>query len=157
MKSLKIWSLAVLLLVALVGCNGKPGGGGGDDQKVGGFDEIEQEWKLVSVNGAPAEFNVYISFAHGMFTLYQQVYTLNYQLFEGQYQVSGKTLSGEYFEGGKWKCDYTGGITEDGKTMTLKSKEDHPVTYVYEVCTIPEIVKEEATQTRAIEDVDPLL
>lgn len=155
MKSLKIWSLATLLLVALVGCNNKPGGGG-DDQKVGGFDKIEQEWKLVSVNGEPAEFNVYIGFSLGTFALYQQVYTLDYQFYDGTYEVNGTNLFGAYFDGTDWKCDYTGGITEDGKTMTLKSKEDHPVTYVYEACTIPDIVKEEAAATRAI-DVVPFL
>ncbi len=140
--------------MAMVGCNNnnKPGGGG-DDQKLSGFDNIEQDWKLVSVNGEPAEFNVYINFSLGVFSLYQQVYTLDYQLYDGQYSVSGNTLSGEYFESGKWRCDYTGGITEDGKTMTLKSKEEHPVTCVYEACTIPDIVKEEAAATRAIEAV----
>lgn len=151
MKSLKIWSLVVLLALAMTACDNK--GGKEDETKVGGFDKIEQEWQLVSVNGTPAEFNVYISFSSGMFALYQQVYTLGYQFYEGTYEVSGKNLFGGYFDGTDWKCDYTGGISEDGKTMTLKSKEDHPVTYVYESCTIPEIVKEEATATRAIDAV----
>ena len=148
MKSLKIWSLVALLALAMTACD-KKGGGDEDTPTVGGFDNIEQEWKLVSVDGVAAEFNVYISFSSGLFALYQQVYSIDYKFYDGEYEVSGNTLSGSYFEGGDWKCDYTGGITEDGKTMTLKSKEDHPVTYVYESCTIPDIVKEEATATRA--------
>ena len=150
MKSLKIWSLVALIALAMTACNKKPGPGS-EDPKLGGFDKIEQEWKLVSVDGVPADFNVYISFSSGMFALYQQVYSVDFKFYDGMYKVDGNTLSGSYFDGGDWKCDYTGGITEDGKTMTLKSKEDHPVTYVYESCIIPEIVKEEATQTRASE------
>lgn len=151
MKSLKIWSLVALLALAMTSCDKK--GGDEDTPKVGGFDNIEQEWKLLSVNGVAAEFNVYIGFSSGLFAIYQQTYSIDYQLYQGQYSVSGNTLSGSYFEGGDWKCDYTGGITEDGKTMTLKSKEEHPVTYIYEACTIPDDVKEEAEGTRASEFV----
>lgn len=153
MKSLKIWSLVALIALAMTACNKKPGPGG-DDPKVGGFDKIEQEWKLVSVDGVPADFNVYISFSSGMFALYQQVYSVDFKFYDGEYKVDGDTLSGNYFDGGDWKCAYTGGITEDGKTMTLKSKDEHPVKYVYESCTIPEIVKEEATLgTRSVEEI----
>ena len=134
----------------LVACSVEPNN---EDPKVGGFDKIEQEWKLVSVDGVPADFNVYISFSTGMFALYQQVYSVDFKFYEGEYKVDGNTLSGSYFDGGDWKCAYTGGITEDGKTMTLKSKDAHPVKYVYESCTIPEIVKEEALGTRSVEEI----
>lgn len=150
MKSLKIWSLVALLALAMTSCDKNPNN---NDPKVGGFDKIEQEWKLVSVDGVPADFNVYISFSSGMFALYQQVYTVDFKFYEGGYKVDGDTLSGSYFDGGDWKCAYTGGITEDGKTMTLKSKDAHPVKYVYESCTIPEIVKEEALGTRSLEEI----
>lgn len=153
MKSLKIWSLVALLFVAMTACNDNKGndGGGSDEPVVGSFDAIEQEWKLLSVNGVEAEFNVYISFQSGMFSIFQQTYTLEYQHFAGSYNVDGKTLSGSYLEGGDWKCDYTGGVADDGKTMILKSVEDHPITYVYEACTIPGEVYDEATGTRAVE------
>lgn len=145
MKSLKILSLVVLFAVALVGCKpNKP-----DEQKVGGLENIQKEWKLSTVNGVPAEFNIYISFTDGVFALYQQLYTLDFQFYEGEYSVNGSTLSGSYFDGGVWKCDYTGGITEDGNTMTLKSKEENPITFVYVACEIPAEVIEEATATRA--------
>ena len=152
MKSLKIWSLVALIALAMTACNKKPGPGG-EDPKLGGFDKIEQEWKLVSVDGVPADFNVYISFSSGTFALYQQVYSVDFKFYEGEYKVDGGTLSGSYFDGGDWKCAYTGGITEDGKTMTLNSKDAHPVKYVYESCTIPEIVKEEALSTRSVEEI----
>jgi hypothetical protein len=140
------------MLMALVGCD-KPN----DEDKpssVGNFDAIENEWKLVSVNGTPNEFNVYISFDQGTFAMYQQVYTLDYQFYDGEYKVEGGKLTGEYFEGGAWKCAYTGGVSEDGNTLTLKSDETNSITCVYEACTIPENIKEEALAgTRAVEVV----
>lgn len=150
MKNLKIWSLIALFALAMSACDKAPNNSVVPPQQNGNLDAIEQEWKLVSVNETPADFNVYMSFSAGMFSIYQQVYTLNYQLFEGQYEVNGNTLSGSYYDEGAWKCDYTGGISEDGKTMTLVSNQEHPVTYVYEACTIPDIVREEASQTRSV-------
>ena len=153
MKSLKIWSLAVVLLMAMVGCKPTPGPGPGPEQ-MGGFDAIEKEWKLVSVNGVANEFHVYISFEEGNFALFQQLYTLDFKLFDGTYKVSGNKLTGEYFEGGAWKCGYTGGISEDGNTMTLISDDDQAVKCIYEACTIPDEVRNEAVNgTRSVEVV----
>ena len=153
MKSLKIWSLIVLFAMSMSGCEKVNNDDtGGNDTKLGNFDTIEQEWKLVSVDGVANDFHVYISFVNGGFIMYQQVYTLNFLVYEGSYSVSGNTLSGTYADGSAWKCDYTGGIASDGKSMTLKSKEDIAVTYVYEACSIPYEVIDEAT-TRAIEVV----
>lgn len=132
----------LLLAMAFTSCGEKDGK---EDEKTGGFDAIEKEWKLVSVDGIANDFTVYISFTSGTFAIYQQVYNLNYEFFDGEYKVEGNTLSGSYFDGGAWKSAYTGGISNDGNTMTLKSKDEHPVTYVYEACTIPEEVKAEAT------------
>ena len=153
MKSLKIWSLVSVLLMAMVSC-GEKQGGGKDNPSAGNFDNIEKEWKLVSVNGVANEFNVYISFDQGTFAMYQQVYTLDYQFYDGEYKVEGGKLTGEYFEGGEWKCAYTGGVSEDGNTLTLKSDETNSITCVYEACTIPEEVRDEALNgTRAVEVV----
>ena len=153
MKSLKIWSLVMLLAVALTGCkNNKT-----PEEKIGGFESIEKEWKLSTVNGVPADFNIYISFVDGVFALYQQAYTLDFHFYEGEYSISGNTLSGSYFDGTAWKSDYTGGISEDGNTMTLKSTESTPVTYVYVACQIPDTVIEEATATRANSAIAPIL
>ena len=164
MKIFKIWSLAVVLLMTMVACGGDkekdPGLTPGGSTVTGNLSEIEKEWKLVSVNGVANEFHVYISFDMGTFAMYQQVYTREFKFYQGNYNISGNKLSGEYLfvdESGDdvyepWKCSYTGGISDDGNTMTLVSDEDAPITCVYEACTIPEIVKEEALEaTRSIE------
>ena len=156
MKIFKVWSIAVVLLMAMVGCKPTPGPGPGPDE-VGSFDAIEKEWKLVSVNGVAAEFHVYISFDQGNFALFQQLYTLDFKLFDGTYKVSGNKLTGEYFESGAWKCGYTGGISEDGNTMTLISDDDQAMKCIYEACTIPEDVRNEATSGTRCAEVTPFL
>ena len=150
MKIFKMLAMAAALFCA-VACGDKPGKP--NDPKVGNFDAIENEWKLVSVDGVANDFSVYISFTDGLFFLYQQVYSWDYVLYEGEYTVEGGVLNGTYFDGGNWKTAYTGGVSEDGKTLTLKSKETTPVTYIYEACSIPEEVLNEATGTRSVEVV----
>ena len=156
MKIFKMLSLAALLLLTVVACNKKSNGNGSNEPSVGGWENLEQEWKLVSVDGVANDFSVYIKFESGIFALYQQVYTWDYKFFEGEYSVDGGVLSGSYFEGGEWKTSYTGGVSEDGKFLTLKSKDETPVTYLYEACTIPDEVYNEATATRS-EEVVPFL
>ena len=154
MKIFKMLSLAAAVLFA-VACGEKKDNPNGP-VNVGGWDNLEQEWKLVSVDGVANDFSVYIKFESGLFALYQQVYTWDYKFFEGEYSIDGGVLSGTYFEGGDWKTSYTGGVSEDGKYLTLKSKEETPVTYLYEACTIPEEIMNEVTATRA-ESVVPFL
>jgi hypothetical protein len=149
MKIFKMLSLAAVVLFAVACNNGK----GPDAPTVGGFEKIENEWKLVSVDGVANDFSVYIKFESGAFALYQQVYTWDYKFYEGEYSVDGGVLSGSYFDGGDWKTSYTGGVSEDGKFLTLKSKETTPVTYVYEACIIPEEVMNEATRAASVEVV----
>ena len=151
MKIFKMLAVAAVALFA-VACGEKPGGQG-DGPSVGSFDAIENEWKLVSVDGVANDFIVYISFTDGLFFLYQQIYSWDFVLYEGEYTVEGGVLNGTYFDGGNWKTAYTGGVSEDGKTLTLKSKETTPVTYIYEACSIPEEVLNEATGTRSVEVV----
>ena len=151
MKIFKMLSLAAIMLLSVVACENNNNGG-----KVGGFEAIENEWKLVSVNGVANDFSVYIKFEGGIFAMYQQVYTWDYLFFEGEYSVNGGVLSGTYFDGSDWKTTYKGGVSEDGKTLTLTSQDANPITCIYEACTIPEDIKEEATATRAL-DVVPFL
>ena len=155
MKSLKIWSLAVALLMTLASCDkAVEDGTGSGGVGTGNFDAIENEWKLVSVNGTPNEFGVYISFDTGLFAMFQQVYTLDYKFYDGEYKIEGGKLTGEYTDGTAWKCAYTGGVSADGKTLTLTSDEENPITCVYEACEIPEIIRDEAFgDTRAVEVV----
>lgn len=150
MKIFKMLSLVAAVLFA-VACGEKVNNPNGPS--VGGFENIENEWKLVSVDGVANDFSVYIKFEGGIFALYQQVYTWDYQFFEGEYSIDGGVLSGTYFDGGEWKTSYTGGVSDDGKFLTLKSNDTTPVTYIYEACTIPEEVMNEATATRSAEVV----
>ena len=153
MKIFKMLALAavVLMSVACKGNQNEPNG-----PSVGSFDAIEKEWKLVSVDGVENDFTVYISFTSGLFFLYQQIYSWDFVLYEGEYTIEGGVLNGTYFDGGEWKTPYTGGVSEDGMYLTLKSKEETPVTYVYEACTIPEDIVNEVSRTRA-EEVVPFL
>ena len=151
MKSLKIWSLAVVLLMAMVGCKPTPGP---DPEDTGSFDLLENEWKLVSVNGEANEFHVYLSFGQGNFAIFQQIYTLEYKFYDGTYTISGNKLTGEYYDAGAWKCGYTGGVSADGKTLTLISDDEDSMKCVYEACTIPDEVRNEAVKgTRSVEVV----
>ena len=154
MKIFKMLAMAAAVILA-VACGEKPGKPDGP-AAIGGFENIENEWKLVSVDGVANDFSVYIKFEGGLFAMYQQVYSWDYVFYEGEYSVDGGVLSGTYFDGGDWKTSYTGGVSADGKTLTLKSKETTPVTYIYEACTIPEEIIEEALSeefSRSIEVV----
>lgn len=148
MKIFKMLSLAAVMLLSVVACENKS-----NDNKVDSFENIENEWKLVSVNGVANDFSVYIKFEGGIFAMYQQVYTWDYLFFEGEYSIDGNVLNGTYFDGSNWKTSYKGGVSADGKTLTLTSQDANPITCIYEACTIPEDIIEEATATRAIEVV----
>ena len=143
MKSFKIFSLAMLMLLALVGCGEKEGGKG---VKVAG------EWQLVQWNDATPEFKVYIDFnADGTFEMYQQVWSFDYELYTGKYVVTGDVMTGTYADGSNWACGYKVNVV-DGQ-LTMYSQEDQSVTSLYEKCTIPEEIKAEASTTRALEVV----
>ena len=87
MKIFKMLAVAAVALFA-VACGEKPGGQT-DGPSIVTFDAIENEWKLVSVDGVANDFTVYIKFEDGSFALYQQVYTWDYRFFEGEYSVDG--------------------------------------------------------------------
>ena len=143
MKSFKIISLAMMLLVALTGCGEKESGKG---VKVAG------EWQLVQWNDAIPEFKVYIDFnADGTFEMYQQVWSFDYELYTGKYVVTGDVMTGTYADGSNWACGYKVNVV-DGQ-LTMYSQEDQSVTSLYEKCTIPEEIKAEASTTRAMEVV----
>ena len=88
MKNLKIWSLALALLVAMVGCE-KPANEQQDEKPVidAPFKEVSTaklaemivgSWQLVEYAGQPAEFDVYIEFTADAFDLYERVYGYEY-------------------------------------------------------------------------------
>ena len=146
MKSLKIVSWAMLLLVALTGCGDKEGGKNKNENSVIG------EWALVQWNDATPEFHVYIDFnTDGTFQMYQQVWSLDYEFFEGTYTLTGDVLTGKYADGTNWACGYRVSVVDD--QLIMYSQEDISVTSVYEKCTISEDIKAEATATRVAEVV----
>lgn len=150
MKIFKICTIVLSFIMLMTAC-GKDDKGGSTPVVENELGDIEFEWKLVSVNGVEPEFTVYLSFAGGMFNIYQQIYTLDYVLYEGDYEVDGNILSGIYYDGETWKCDYEGELSEDGSTLTLVSCETNPITNVYTLCDIPAEVIEEATTRTAVE------
>ena len=152
MKIFKIYAIAVSLLMLMVACgDDKPTQGVTRPQIEGNtLGDIEYDWKLVSVNGVEPEFTVYINFSAGIFNIYQQLYTLDYVLYDGEYSIKGKVVSGTYFDGMPWKSSYVGDLTPDGEVLTLVSNEENPLTCVYEMCEIPEEVITEATTRSAV-------
>ena len=143
MKSFKIISLAMMLLVALTGCGEKEGSKGLN---------VAGEWQLAQWNDATPEFNVYIDFnADGTFEMYQQVWSFDYELYTGKYVISGDIMTGTYADGSSWACGYKVSVV-DGQ-LTMYSQEDQSVTSLYEKCTIPEEIKVEASATRSMEVV----
>lgn len=140
-----------MLCVAFAGC---------DDQNIGGTVELASEWALTSFCGSEPQFIVYIDFNEdGTYAMYQQVYTLNYELYTGDYSVYGDIISGTYDNGGPWSRSYTFAVVDNGDgvgTLTLTDTEDESFVCVYETTTIPEDVKVEASETRA-EAVVPFL
>jgi hypothetical protein len=148
MKSLKIFSLAMLLVMTLVGCEkqNNPDGPNGDKGALSG------EWVLTSWNEVTPEFNVYIDFNDdNTFEIYQQVWSFDYELFTGTYTITGDIVTGIYTDGSIWASGYK--FLKEGDTLTLYSQEDTSVTSVYEKCEIPVAIKEEATSTRSAEVV----
>ena len=151
MKSLKIFSFAILFALTLVGCD-IISGGPGDDPTPGDASSLSGEWKLSLWNETEPEFVVYIDFNNdGTFAIYQQVWSLDYELFEGSYIVNGDIVTGSYADGTVWACGYR--FEAAGDTLTLYSQEDESVTSLYEKCEIPAEVKAEAAATRSSEVV----
>ena len=146
MKSFKIFSVVMLLTLALVSCGEKNGPTGG---KTG---ELSGEWVLTSWNDAAPEFNVYLNFnADGTFEIYQQVWSFDYELYTGTYTINGDIVTGVYADGTNWACGYK--FAKVDNTLNMYSQEDQSVTSLYEKCTIPEEIKAEASTTRAMEVV----
>lgn len=143
MKSLKIFSLAMLLVLAVVGCKPHSNQGGG---------ELTGEWTLVSWNGTEPEFKVYIDFnENGTFEMFQQVWSFDYEYFEGTYTINGDIVTGSYSDGTNWACGYKF-ESLDGQ-LKMASQEDQSVVSIYDSCTIPAEIKTEATETRSAEVV----
>ena len=139
----KFFAIFAVALLALVGCEPN------DEPKPGDKSALIGEWHMVEWNGEAPEFDVYVEFKSNGFNIYQQVYTLFYEHFTGTYNVSDDILTGSYADGTNWACGYKF-MFADGKLM-LQSQEDTSIVSVYEKCTIPQAIKDEASFTRASE------
>ena len=136
----------MLLVMTVVGC--KPDVNG----PAGAKGELSGEWVLTSWNEATPEFHVYIDFnADGTFAMYQQVWSFDYELFEGNYVINGDIVTGTYTDGTSWACGYK--FKREDSKLTMYSQEDKSVASVYEACEIPAEIKAEAEATRAMEVV----
>ncbi len=142
----KYFAIFAVALLALVGCE--------PTLTPGGSSDIDGQWHIVEWNGEAPEFDVYVDFNKGKFDIYQQVYSLYYEHFEGTYKTSGEIITGSYTDGSNWACGYKFEVS--GKKLTLSSQEDSSIVSVYERCEIPQSVIDEATTTRAT-DAKPIL
>ena len=149
MKSFKIFSLAMMLLVALTGCGEKEGGKG---VKVAG------EWQLVQWNDATPEFKVYIDFnADGTFEMFQKVGDGPYWYTQGEYMLDAATkiLSGVYSDRYPWKYSYKVSISDKTLEMAAVELEGYKLTYAKE--TIPAQVREKSLPLTKSESVELFL
>lgn len=142
----KYFALFAVVLLAFVGCNKNNGPATTSD--------IDGQWHIVEWNNETPEFDVYIEFKAGKFTIYQQVYSVFFEKFEGNYNVNKGVVTGTYTDGSNWACGYKFEVA--GSELTLKSQEDTSIVSVYKKCTIPQSVIDEASKTRASES-KPLL
>ena len=142
MKNLKIWSLALTLLIAMVGCEK-----GGDDKVGGGnttpkvpfkpvdvtelAEKIVGKWELKQYADQPADFDVYIDFRADLsYELFERAYGYTFEFREGTYTLEGDYLTGVYTTGDKWNNNYTIMIAENPTRLRLY--EDSGVYAEYE-------------------------
>ena len=124
MKNLKIWSLALALLVALTGCESK------EDTAANTVpfkpvataqlaEKLVNVWQLVEYAGQPAQFDVYIDFQDEAFELYQRLYSSEYEKLTGTYTLEGDVLTGVYSNEVEWNNAYTVQISENPLRLRL--------------------------------------
>lgn len=119
MKNLKIWSLALALLVSLAGCEK----GGDETANNGGVtkapfkpeasvaelqDLIANKWQLVEYAGQTVNFDVYIDYKEdNTYELYERTYGYEYDYRTGTYSLDGNALTGVYSSDEPWNNAYT--------------------------------------------------
>ena len=138
----------MLFVMALTSCEVEVNPG----EKPGDKGALSGEWVLTSWNEAEPEFHVYVDFNDdNTFEIYQQVWSFDYELYTGTYEINGDIVTGVYADGSNWACGYK--FAKSGDTLTMYSQEDKSVTSVYTKCEIPAEIKDEATATRSAEVV----
>lgn len=157
MKNLKIWSLALALLVAMTGCEpADKTGESGETKKP--FNpvatselstKIQTAWQLVEYAGAEAKFDVFIEFAEGEFELYQRIYSTDYEKLTGTYNLNGATLTGVYSNDVEWNHTYTVKIAEN--PLRLRLIEENGTYAEYEAISEEDlaVIEGQAVETKA--------
>ena len=157
MKNLKIWSLALALLVALAGCESA-----GDKEVNNGGNstapfkpiattelasKIVNKWQLVEYAGQPAEFEIFIDFASdNTYELYERAYGYEYEYRIGTYTLEGDVLKGMYIDESAWNHDYQVQIAEK-PYLRLRLIEEGGVYAEYkQVDAVPENVESQVPE-----------
>ena len=167
MKNLKIWSLALALLVSFTGCQSEEGDGADKKAPFNPIataqiaEKIVGAWEITEYAGQPAEFDVYIEFqADGAYELYQRVFNHEYEKLAGTYELLEAELSGVYtfttvdesdrttVTNVDWNNVYTVKIAE--KPLRLRLVESNGAYAEYQaVESVPAYVKEQAVEVEA--------
>lgn len=124
MKNLKIWSLALALLVSLTGCESKeePAANTVPFKPVATAqlaEKLVNVWQIVEYAGQPAQFDVVIDFQAESFELYQRLYSSEYEKLTGSYTLLDAELTGVYSNGVEWNNAYTVQIAENPLRLRL--------------------------------------
>ena len=124
MKNLKIWSLALALLVSLTSCESKEETAANTVPfKPVATAQLAEKmvnvWQLVEYAGQPAQFDVYIDFQAEDFELYQRLYSSDYEKLTGTYTLEGNVLTGVYSNDVEWNNSYTVQIAEKPLRLRL--------------------------------------
>lgn len=120
---------------------------------------ICREWKSSSLT---IDAVIYLNFKEDKtFEMYQHVKQDCYELYNGTWTITGKTLSGRYNDGEEWAYDYTFvvDIPVGGQHASLKLTDEDGVESTFSECTIPAVIKETSTVVvrSGIEDRKPWL
>lgn len=135
MKNMLKYILSAMLVLA-AGCS--------PDKELAGGTDITGEWKLVSMDGVPAEtldLEIYMGFdGDGHFeTFVPNGEGLLFVRTYGTYSVAGDFATGTYSNGSSWASGYTVEVSGNELTMTSDGGE-----CVYEETDIPDEVRDGA-------------
>lgn len=84
--------------------------------------------------------DIYLDFyREGTFLMYQKIGEGGHTVFTGTWDLNDNILSGKYSGGEDWAASYE--IVMNDKFLTLTSRNDAAEESVFEVCTIPEDVR----------------
>ena len=153
MKNLKIWSLALALLVSLTSCESKeetaantvPFKPVATEQLA---EKLVNVWQIVEYAGQPAQFDVVIDFQAESFELYQRLYSSEYEKLTGTYTLLGAELTGVYSNDVEWNNVYTVQIAENPLRLRLVEANGSYAEYKA-VEEVPAYIKDIAVETKA--------